>query len=162
VNLLAGSPGWIVGILVALLVAAAVQDAVQLRISNLITVSALVLAVVAAAVTGFQPNLVQNALVFGFVLAAGAILFSRGLFGGGDVKLLAAVALWADAASALLLIAAILICGGILALLILFLRAAVPQSVADRVRTLQPRAGIPYGVAIAAGTLVAIAFFRYV
>ncbi|HEX6072784.1 MAG TPA: prepilin peptidase [Sphingomicrobium sp.] len=161
-NLLAGSPGWIVGILIALLAAAAVQDAVQLRISNLITVSALVLAVVAAAVTGFQPSLVQNVVVFGLVLTAGAILFSRGLFGGGDVKLLAAVALWVDAASALLLIAAILICGGILALLILFLRAAVPQSVADRVRTLQPRAGIPYGVAIAAGTLVAIALFRYV
>src|SRR5690242_2681808 len=32
------------------------------------------------------------------LFAAGAILFARGLLGGGDVKLLAAVALWAPPA----------------------------------------------------------------
>jgi Flp pilus assembly protein protease CpaA len=47
-----------------------------------------------------------------------------------------------------------------LALAILFLRTVVSDGVAARVKTLRPRAGIPYGIAIAAGTLLAITVSR--
>ncbi len=53
------------------------------------------------------------------VFLVGAVPFSRGLIGGGDVKLLAAATLWAgaDALPPLLLLTALI--GGVLALLLL-------------------------------------------
>lgn len=156
-NLLATSADWILWALVALLAAATIQDAIQLKISNIICGSVLVLAAVAMAVSGFQPGLWQNAVVFAVVLAIGMFLFERHVLGGGDVKLFAAVALWVDFGSALRLVASILIAGGILAVVIILLRMATPRSIASRVKTLQPKAGIPYGIAIAAGTFLGIA-----
>lgn len=156
VNLFVTSPAWLVWVLVALLAAATIQDAVQMRISNLISGAVLGLAIVAVVLSGPRISLWQNVLVFAIVLAIGAILFARKVLGGGDVKLFAAVALWVDLATALRLIPAILIAGGLEALLILSLRTVAPESVAKRVRTLQRRAGIPYGIAIAAGTLLVL------
>lgn len=158
-NLFATSPEWIVWVLVALLVAAMVQDAVQLRISNVISGSVLVLAIVAMAASGFRIGLWQNALVFAVVLTIGAFLFERGILGGGDVKLFAAVGLWVDLASALRLLGCVAIAGGLLALLIIFLRTIAPKRLASHVKTLQPRAGIPYGIAIAAGTLLVLSLW---
>jgi prepilin peptidase CpaA len=156
-NLFTTSPEWIVWLLVGLLAAATIQDAVQLRISNIISASVLILAIVAMAVSGFQASVWQNAVVFALVLTIGTLLFSRNILGGGDVKLFAGVALWADFASALQLIASILVAGGILAIIIITLRLLAPKKLTSRVKTLQPRAGIPYGVAIAAGTLLVLA-----
>jgi len=148
-------------LLIALLAAATVQDAVQLRISNLITAAVVLLGIAAMGLSGFQPIVWQNSLAFAAVLLAGAILFSQGMLGGGDVKLLAAVALWVDARAAPMLVLAILICGGLLAVLILFLRVALPERLSGRVATLRPKAGIPYGIAISVGTLMALAAFRH-
>ena len=156
-NLLATSPQWIVWVLVALLAVATIQDSMQLKISNLISGSVLVLAIVAMAASGVRISLWQNVLVFVVVLTIGAILFARDVLGGGDVKLFATVALWVDLATALRLVAAIVIAGGILALANILLRTFVPKSLAARVKTLQPRAGIPYGIAITAGTLLVLA-----
>jgi prepilin peptidase CpaA len=159
-NLLAMSPSWVVGLLILLLAAAALQDAVQLRISNVTTAAIFVLALVTAAVVGLEIGLWQNAMMFAAVLAIGIPLFSGNILGGGDVKLFAAVALWSDLRGAPMLIAAILICGGILALVILFLRVVVPDRISRRVATLRPRAGIPYGIAISTGTMIATALSR--
>jgi Flp pilus assembly protein protease CpaA len=60
-----------------------------------------------------------------------------------------------------MLVLAILICGGLLAVLILFLRVALPERLSGRVATLRPKAGIPYGLAISVGTLMALAAFRH-
>ncbi len=89
------------------------------------------------------------------VFLAGGLLFSRGLIGGGDVKLLAAATLWAGpgATPALLVVTAVL--GGVLSLVLLssaalrtaFAPAAVPAIPVSRVP-------VPYGVAIAAAALI--------
>lgn len=155
-NLFATSPEWIVWLLVALLGLATIQDAVQLKISNIICGSVLVLAIIAMIVSGPRIELWQNAVVFAVVLAIGVFLFARDVLGGGDVKLFAAVALWVDFESALRLVASILIAGGILAVVIILLRLVAPKPIVGRVKTLQPRAGIPYGIAIAAGTLLVL------
>lgn len=152
-NLLASAPDWLTWLLIALLAAAAVQDAIQLRISNLLTIGVLVLAVVAAVMIGIDTAVWQNLLVFALTLAIGTMLFSKGILGGGDVKLLAAVMLWTDLWGAVRLIASIFIFGGLLALLIIFGRAALPSSLSKRVAVLRPKSGIPYGIAIALGTL---------
>ena len=155
-NLFASAPGWLLWLLVLLLACATVQDAVQMRISNLITGLVAVLAIAAMAFAGFPIGLWQNAAAFAVVLVLGTILFSRGAFGGGDVKLFAAVALWAGGLTAAWLVAAILIAGGLLAILILALRTAAPEHWSTHVKVLRRKAGIPYGIAIAAGTLCVI------
>lgn len=156
-NLFVTSPQWIVWLLVALLAAATIQDAIQLRISNLISGSVLVLAIIAMVASGPRIGLWQNILVFAIVLMIGAFLFARNVLGGGDVKLFATVALWVDLATALRLVASILIAGGLLAFAIIMLRLVAPRALARRVKTLQPKAGIPYGIAITAGTLLVLA-----
>jgi prepilin peptidase CpaA len=95
------------------------------------------------------------------VFFVGAVLFSRGLIGGGDVKLLAAATLWAGvgALPPLLLLTGLI--GGLLALL--FLSPLGARITAARYAGLQHVAGraprlrgtpVPYGVAIAIAGLV--------
>jgi prepilin peptidase CpaA len=95
------------------------------------------------------------------VFFVGAVLFSRGLIGGGDVKLLAVASLWAgaDAFPPLLLLTALI--GGVLALVFLTpLGARITTSrLADSAsggdhRLRMRHAPVPYGVAIAVAALV--------
>ena len=155
-NLFATASDMLLWLLAAALIAAAIQDAVQLKISNLIVLAVLALAVCAALATGVQIGVWQNFAVFALVLAVGTMMFSRGILGGGDVKLLAAVALWTDFPDAARLIASIFIFGGILALVIVFGRVVAPTSVSTRLAVLKPKAGTPYDIAIAVGTLFMI------
>jgi prepilin peptidase CpaA len=95
------------------------------------------------------------------VFACGCLLFSRGLVGGGDVKLFTAAALWAGTGRlpALLLLTGVL--GGALSLLLL---TPLGVRVAAARRGLeQPRpavaggvwaAPVPYGAAIAGAALI--------
>jgi prepilin peptidase CpaA len=84
------------------------------------------------------------------VFIAGALLFSRGLVGGGDVKLLAAAALWAGPATTPALVIATAIFGGLLSLAVLssaMLRGGfMPATAASP-------AAVPYGAAIAAAAV---------
>ena len=88
------------------------------------------------------------------VFAAGTLLFSRGLMGGGDVKLLTAATLWAGPGLTPALLIATAFLGGVLALALLsplVLRAVfAPVEVAGAVR----RMPVPYGAAIAGAALI--------
>jgi prepilin peptidase CpaA len=95
-------------------------------------------------------GLICGAIVF-FV---GFFAFSRGVIGGGDVKLLAAVALWAGPSLIFPVLLLTMTSGGLLALI--FLAHAMVQarthaggSVAIRRAVLS--APVPYGIAIAIG-----------
>lgn len=154
VNLLASAPLPLIWALIALLLAAAAQDAVQLKIANLLALAVAALAVLAMSLDGWHWHYWQNFAACAAVLVVGTMLFARGVFGGGDVKLFAAVALWIDGRTALTLLVLILLAGGFLALIILFLRTIVPDNWAAHVRVLGRRAGIPYGIAIATGTIL--------
>jgi prepilin peptidase CpaA len=161
VNLAADAPQWLALIVAVLLVAAAAEDAVRLRISNLIVLLVLVGAIVAAGVVGPELALWKNLVVFLALLAIGTPMFAAGKLGGGDVKLLAAVGLWFAFAGALWLILAVALAGGLLALVVLILRAfGWSEEIRRRVVLLRPGGGIPYGVAIAAGALIAMALQR--
>jgi prepilin peptidase CpaA len=88
-------------------------------------------------------------------------MFAAGKLGGGDVKLLAAAGLWFDFAGGLWMLICVAIAGGVLALIVIALRAfGWSEGLRQRVVLLRPRAGIPYGVAIAAGALIAMALER--
>ena len=94
------------------------------------------------------------------VFIVGALLFSRGLIGGGDVKLLAAATLWAGPAATVSLLVVTSLLGGLLCLLLLtpvgaLIAAARPivSETADPARGAHPVL-VPYGVAIAAAALI--------
>ena len=160
-NLASVAPQWLALVLTVLLLAAAVEDAVRLRISNVTVLLVMIGAIVAAVLAGPEVRLWQNLAVFAVLLALGTPLFARGVLGGGDVKLLAAVGLWFDLGGAARMILAVVLAGGALALLILVLRAFSWSDAAKaRVHLLRPRGGIPYGIAIAAGALIAMALQR--
>ena len=149
-NLFATSPLWMLAVLAVVLIAAMIQDATQLRISNVLTGLVLALALAAMVVSGPTIELWQNFVVFAAVLGIGTFLFSRGMLGGGDVKLFAAVGLWADLRTAVGLISTILIAGGVLALVMVAYRMARGKGIRKRAEA----GGIPYGVAIGIGTML--------
>lgn len=160
-NLAVESPLWLANSFALLLVLAAIEDSVRLRISNLICLLILLAALVAMAVIGPQWALWQNFAVFAVLMAIGTPLFAAGKLGGGDVKLLAVTGLWFDFDSVWRMLIAVLLAGGVLALLILAFRLINWSEAAQRrVRVLRKGAGIPYGVAIAAGALIAIGLQR--
>jgi prepilin peptidase CpaA len=159
-NLAASAPEWLAWLLALSLLVAAAEDAARLRISNYTSVAVLVLALVAVALEGFSPALWENAVVFVAVLVVGTFLFGRGILGGGDVKLLAVVCLWFDLRGSLGLLTSVMIAGGILALLILAARMFTSNKTNNRIAVLNKNAGIPYGIAIAAGALITLAVTR--
>jgi prepilin peptidase CpaA len=77
------------------------------------------------------------------VFAGAVALFAARLWGGGDAKLLPAVALWTGLAGLPRLLLVIAVVGGVLALVVLLARRAGVEKFAG--------GHVPYGIAIAAG-----------
>src|SRR3546814_9563673 len=102
----------------ALLVSASgIQDVLSRRISNIFPLVIVLLFLIATALGWWSVEVWQNFASFILVLGIGAILFQRGILGGGDVKLWAAVALWFNLTRLPLLVLSITLAGGVLALL---------------------------------------------
>jgi prepilin peptidase CpaA len=160
-NLASEAPGWLALLLTVLLLAAAAEDAVRLRISNITVALVLLAAVTAVILAGPEIRLWQNLAVFVALLAVGTPLFASGKFGGGDVKLLAATGLWFDLGGALRMLLAVVLAGGVLAILVLTIRLfGWSESARRRIVMLRAGGGIPYGVAIAGGALICLALQR--
>jgi prepilin peptidase CpaA len=154
-NLLSSAPSWLAILLYALLVIAAVQDGGKMRISNWVSGAIAIGAFVAVALDGPIVGLWQNLLLFVGVLAIGTLLFGRNLMGGGDVKLLAAGALWCDFSTGWKMLVAVSLAGGLETVLILLSRGiGWSERTLERVEFLRRRGGIPYGIAIAAGLIL--------
>ena len=160
-NLVVLSPTWLAWIFAALLLAAAVEDSIRLRISNLIVLGVLVGALAAMALAGLDIALWQNFAVLAGLLVVGTPLFAAGKMGGGDVKLLAATGLWFDLRGALLMLVSVLLAGGLLAILVIIARLfGWSDATRERILLLKRGGGIPYGVAVSAGALIAAAILR--
>ncbi len=148
-NLIVGAPLWLSTLLFVVLAAAALEDAIRYRISNLTCLAVFVGAIVAMILHGFSPSLWQNALVCIAILAIGTPAFAAGWFGGGDIKLLAALGLWLDLKAAAGLLAAVFIAGGVLGLIYIVLRRVTRP----HARSPKDYARVPYGVAIVFGAV---------
>jgi prepilin peptidase CpaA len=141
-----GGSETLVLLLAIALVAAAVGDLKSRTISNWLNGAIALGAVLYWFASGLDPW-PDMALRFGvaagvFVLFAGA--FALGMMGGGDVKLLGAVALWLPPAGVLFLIVVMSLGGGALTL-VMWAR--------HKLRRSSHKLEIPYGVAIAFGGL---------
>lgn len=153
-------PALLFSVYAALMLAAAVWDGTSLTIPNRLNATLAVLFVPAALVAGLSP--LEAALCLGFgvaVLAVGMGLFAMNVAGGGDAKLLAAAGLWLGPQAGMSFLFWTVMAGGLLAVaLIVVRRASVPLApVAPRwAAPLLTQGGpVPYGVAIAAGAIVA-------
>jgi Flp pilus assembly protein protease CpaA len=130
-----------------LFVAAAVTDVRSYRIPNAMCAALSVLFPLYIATAPHPVDWRRNLLVFGVVLGLGFAAFVGNLLGAGDVKLLSVAGLWAGPAHIVMLMLVIAFAGGLqsLALTAWRLKEKKPQRLM--------KTQIPYGVAIAAGSL---------
>jgi len=144
----------------ALLILAGIFDCLTLKIPNWLTATVALLFIPAALLTGMPGHdyLIHFASAL-IVLAAGFALYAAGLFGAGDAKLMAAAALWFGWPASMPFIVYTVLAGGVLAVVVLIwnlLRADQEirgHSWISRFERFKP--SVPYGVAIAAGAILA-------
>jgi prepilin peptidase CpaA len=138
---------------IGILAAAAASDMARRRISNqlVIGLAAVGLARIALALwSGAAPTavLADAAGAIG-LFALGALAFRFGVVGGGDVKLLAAGALWIGASALYPFLFATALAGGVLGIaLMIWVRLPFPGG------GVRERVSLPYGVAIATGGIL--------
>ncbi|PLZ03376.1 peptidase A24A prepilin type IV [Burkholderia sp. WAC0059] len=121
---------------------------------------ALYFAAALAAHAAVASVLVHHVAVAVAAFAVGTALFACGALGGGDVKLAAAVFLWAGSTLALPALLLIALAGLAVALLALaasgLVRLAPSSPFGRAARPWSAKRGVPYGVALAAGGAVVI------
>ncbi|MBN9019240.1 MAG: prepilin peptidase [Rhizobiales bacterium] len=144
----------------AAMAGAAVSDLATMTIPNRLSLALVALFMIAAPVYGLTLADIGAHLLIGLtVLAIGIALFARGWIGGGDAKIAAAAALWLGLPQLLPFLSYSALFGGLLTLaVLLFRRQMLPAFALGQgwlMRLHDPRAGVPYGVALAAGALVA-------
>jgi prepilin peptidase CpaA len=143
---------------IALFVAAAYGDIKFLRIPNKLAITVAVLGVFRLFAIGDPSAALYTVGASAVVFVATFLLFWRGIFGGGDVKLLSATVLligYHDLFPFLLIMG---ICGALVSLAVLFIHNYLPLWLGPRLAVLVPKAqlDVPYGVAIAAAGTVTL------
>jgi prepilin peptidase CpaA len=149
----------LLAILPALLAAAAGWDIASFTIPNSLNLAAAALFGAFALAAGLSISSVGLHVAAGAIgLAIGFALFALGYIGGGDAKLYAGAALWLGPHDLVIYTLVATILGGFLTLMILGLRQLpLPAGLARQawiINLHNSRAGIPYGVALAAGMFV--------
>jgi prepilin peptidase CpaA len=133
----------------ALLLAASCWDVLRLRIPNIIPAALVVLFAPQMLLGGVQHPL-GHLMAMGLALLILLPLFALNILGGGDVKLLAAVALWLGINKLAALLILVGIVGGVFTLVWLAIRWLVRAGVRGRElpRSLQARAPLPFALPI--------------
>jgi prepilin peptidase CpaA len=141
---------------IALFGAAALSDLLHRRISNKLSAGLLLLGLVRVAMTVADGGGIWSAAVdlatATLVFALGALAFHLRALGGGDVKLLAAGALWLGIGELGAYLLTTVLAGGLLALAFLAWHVTMRYR-----RAAPPGPTLPYAVAIAAGGILTTA-----
>ena len=142
-----------------LLIYAACSDVASLTIPNWVSLAMAGAFPVFALAAGVGIGQIGLNFLFGFaVLAFGFFLFQVNIIGGGDAKLMAAAAVWTGMAAFMPFAFWTALAGGAFALIVLMLRKYAPilaYAPPFVYRLLTPKTGVPYGVAIMIGGLMA-------
>ena len=153
-------------IFVFLFSCAAFFDTVYMRIPNILSILLLLLFVVAIGVSPGGIEWLGHSITGTAVFAVGAICFYLGYWGGGDVKLYAAGALWMGPDLILPFLVWVSLLAGLVALLLLGLRriarlrtvargGGMGTSLAPGLpRVLMADAGVPLGLPLAAAAIL--------
>ena len=148
----------------ALMIIAAFEDLRRLVIPNALPLSLCVLWPLYIVPTWGLASVIGSIGCAAIVFMAGAICFSRGFLGGGDVKLLTAATLWAGPGLVSSLLLETGVFGGALALVLLVppcaqlatlarVKLGAEAELPSGHRLTTP---VPYGIAIAAAALLVI------
>jgi prepilin peptidase CpaA len=143
----------------ALVIAAALSDLFTMTIPNRITLLLVGGFAMAALVVGYPVEQVLSSLAGALiVLTAGFIAFAFGWVGGGDAKLAAAVSLWLGLHHVFEYLLLATVGGGMLTIALLSMRSIPLPAFALGwtwlTRLHDPKAGVPYGIALAGAALV--------
>lgn len=150
----------VLGLFPAMMAFAAASDLVSMTISNRVSLALVAGFFLVAWLTGMGWGDIGRHLLAGFaVLVVSFGFFARGWIGGGDAKLAAATGLWLGFSHLLEYLLVASIAGGLLTLMIVWLRTLPLPAVFARqgwiARLHAVDSGIPYGIALAiAGLLV--------
>jgi prepilin peptidase CpaA len=141
--------------------AAAVADLHSYKIPNWLTALTALTFLPVAVWSGMDIQAIGlHYLTGAALLLFGFLLYSYRIFGGGDAKFVAACGVWFGAIDSLQFLYAAVMCGGVLAIAMLFwtvFKYAVQLDFGDFIpglRKAMPK--IPYGIALAAGAILAI------
>jgi prepilin peptidase CpaA len=134
----------------ALLLAASCWDVLRLRIPNMIPAGLVALFALQLLVDRSSQTPLDHLLAMALVLLLLLPVFALNMLGGGDVKLLAAVALWLGLNKVAALLILVGIVGGIFALFWLAMRWLIRIGLSDRKlpRSLQAHAPLPFALPI--------------
>lgn len=127
-------------------------DIAQRRLPNWLSALALLGGLALAGASGGLPALGSHGLHAAIALVIGMALFALRVIGAGDAKFYAGLAAWFPFAEGLRLFVAVAMTGAI----VLLVWAAIRRLRGEKVftRDANPENGVPYGVAIAGGTLL--------
>jgi prepilin peptidase CpaA len=143
-----------------LLLFAAASDIATMTIPNWVSIAAALLFPLGALAAGLDlPQIAAHLGAGAVAFAIGFALFSFGVMGGGDVKVITAASIWTGFSNLSPFALATAIAGGGLAIALILARKALapaPSRPAYLNRLLEPKNGIPYAVAIAAGGLAVL------
>ena len=143
-----------------LMIIAGAGDALSMRIPNWLTILIACLFFPMALVTGMPWGMIGVHVLVGFAMfVAGFVMFSLGVFGGGDAKLLAAAGLWLGWPDLVPFLVMTAFAGGALALCVgIWSAINVSSEIKDgsifrRLGSIKPN--VPYGYAFAIGAILA-------
>ncbi len=147
-------------VLPALVIVAGLKDLTSMKIPNWISLALIVGFFPAALLMGLTPLAISIHVGVAFAaLLIGAGLFALRFIGGGDAKLMASACLWLGLAGSGMFVLWTAAIGGLFCLILIFARAHLQPYVGKApawvAHLMEPKGDIPYGVAIAAGALVA-------
>ncbi|OUR79838.1 hypothetical protein A9Q83_02490 [Alphaproteobacteria bacterium 46_93_T64] len=158
---------FLVTVLAALLCTlyAAYTDLRKYTIPNYISLIIIALYPVAVLTSSVEIDWLFALLTAGITFVVGFLLFAGGYFGGGDVKLITGLSLWAGPALIASFLVSVVLAGGVLVIIILAREAAKQSEEAGGLirgakAAIRARTPVPYGVAIAFGSITV--FFHHV
>ena len=145
---------------IVLFVFVAYGDVRTLRIPNMLVAAVAALGVLRLIVIGDLSTAVYTEGATVVILIVTFLLFWRGLFGGGDAKLLSATILLVGHTDLFSFLFIMSICGAVVTLAILIIQKCLPLYLGPRLAVCVPtaRLSVPYGVAIATAAGVTLFF----
>jgi len=152
----------VLGVFPALVIVGGLHDLITMKIPNWVSLALVGAFFPVALLIGAGPmDIAIHVGIGGAALLVGMGMFAAGWIGGGDAKLLAASCLWMGMSGLAPFLIWTGLAGGAFCILLMTVRQYFPMvapsvSQAWVVNLMQPKGDIPYGVAIAAGALLAL------
>ena len=149
------------GVVCAITLASCWSDLKRLMIPNEHSIAIVGLFVLAFVLSPASFGSLTGHLLTGFLFfIVGFLLFARGMLGGGDAKLAAALGLWLGPKAVIPFLFFMSLAGGLLALFSIYIKKRKPFPKADSqswIGQIQAgRSALPYGIAISFGSWLGI------